>query len=73
MRVSVSVKYIYGIKRTLLSKATYNKYVCQKKVQQYIAVGTVRKSAKILSVSARTYEHTRSAYSFLKHFCRICR
>ena len=26
----------------LLSKATYNKYICNKKVKQYITVGTVR-------------------------------
>ena len=25
-----------------LSKATHNKYICQKKVKQYISVGTVR-------------------------------
>ena len=28
----------------LLSKATYNKYICQKKVKQHIAIGTVRMS-----------------------------
>ena len=33
---------IEGIK-TLLSKATYNNYICEKKEkQQYISVGTVR-------------------------------
>ena len=26
----------------LLSKVTYNKYICQKKEKQYIAVGTLR-------------------------------
>ena len=30
------------IKQTLLSKATYNKYICLKKVKQYIALGTIR-------------------------------
>ena len=34
--------YIEGIQHTLSSKVTYNKHVCQKKVKQYIAVGTVR-------------------------------
>ena len=34
--------YIQGIYQTLLYKATYNKYVCQKKEKKYIAVGTVR-------------------------------
>ena len=35
--------HIEGIKQTLLSKASYNKYICQKKQkQQYITVGTVR-------------------------------
>ena len=35
--------YIQGVQQTLLSKATYNQYICQKKgKQQYISVGTVR-------------------------------
>ena len=34
--------YIEGVKHTLSSKATYNKYICQKIEKQYIAVGTVR-------------------------------
>ena len=34
--------YIYGISQMVLSKATYNKYICHKKVKQYIAVGTIR-------------------------------
>ena len=34
---------IQGVQQTLLSKATYNQYICQKKgKQQYISVGTVR-------------------------------
>jgi hypothetical protein len=34
---------IEGIQQTLLSKATYSKYICQKKEkQQYLAIGTVR-------------------------------
>ncbi|CAL8365855.1 unnamed protein product [Arctogadus glacialis] len=35
--------YLQGIQQTPLSKATYNKSICQKKEkQQYISVGTVR-------------------------------
>ena len=35
--------YIEVVYQVLLSKATYNKYICQKKEkQQYITVGTVR-------------------------------
>ena len=35
--------YIKGIQQALISKATYNKYICLKKgKQQYLAVGTVR-------------------------------
>ena len=35
--------YIEGIQQTLLSKASYNKYICQKKEKlQYISVGTER-------------------------------
>ena len=30
------------IKQTLLSKATYNKYICGKIEKQYVAVSTVR-------------------------------
>ena len=42
-RSALYLHYIQGIKQTLLSKATYNKYICQKKQKlQYIAVGTVR-------------------------------
>jgi hypothetical protein len=34
--------YIQGIKQTVLSQATYNKYSCQKKVKQYITVVSVQ-------------------------------
>ena len=35
--------YIQGIQQTLLSKATYSKYICRKKEkQEYVSVGTVR-------------------------------
>ena len=34
--------YIQGLKQTLLSKETYNKHICHKKVKQYMAVGTIR-------------------------------
>ena len=34
--------YIKGIEQTLVSEVAYNNYICQKKEQQYIAVGTVR-------------------------------
>ena len=34
--------YIQGLQQTLLSKATDNQYICQKKEgQEYVAVGTV--------------------------------
>ena len=34
--------YIEGIEQTLLSRATDNQYICQKKEKQYITDGTVR-------------------------------
>ena len=35
--------YIQGVQQTLLSRATHNKSICQKKEEQhYISVGTVR-------------------------------
>ena len=41
--ITLNLHYIYRyIYQTLLSKATYNKYICHKKVKQYIAVGTIR-------------------------------
>ena len=44
---SPSFKFLYisisGIYQMLLSKATYNKHICQKKEKQYAAVGTVRR------------------------------
>ena len=45
---------IQGIQQRLLSEATYNKYICQKKVKQYIAVSTVR---MIIEPSAK-HQHT---------------
>ena len=36
------ISLIQGIKQMLLSKATYNKYICHKKGKKDITVGTVR-------------------------------
>ena len=42
---------IEGIQQTLLSKATYSKYICQKKEkQQYITVSTVKMLTRICIV-----------------------
>uniref|UniRef100_A0A8C4ZY80 Ezrin b n=1 Tax=Gadus morhua TaxID=8049 RepID=A0A8C4ZY80_GADMO len=47
--------YIEGSQQTLLSKATYNEYICRKTVKQYIAVGTIR---MFIEPSATPRRHT---------------